>query len=87
MSVTTHLEARDYLVKEFRRSMVGPGKEEITMLVRPDGNNTQPFLKRDVSFPPIICLIEAVVDEYPHVIGILTVVPADKIVDDEGRPL
>lgn len=28
MSVNTHLEARDYLVQEFRRSMVGPGRED-----------------------------------------------------------
>ncbi|MEP6757138.1 MAG: hypothetical protein ABJA67_16660 [Chthonomonadales bacterium] len=65
---------------------IGPGKEEITLTIRPDGNNTQPFMKRDAKLPPIICLVEAVVDDYPSVIGMLTVLPTDKPIE-EDRPL
>jgi hypothetical protein len=62
------------------------GKSEVTLLVRPDGNNTAPFLKRDAKYSTIVCVVEAIVDEYPYAVATPQVLPADRITDDENKP-
>lgn len=41
-----------------------PNQTELTMLVRPDGNDPLPFLKRDPKWTPIHAVVIANVDEY-----------------------
>ena len=65
---------------------VGGDKNEIMITVRPDGNNTQPFLKRDLKLSRIKAIVEAVIDEFKYVVATFEVIPQDNIVDDEGRP-
>jgi hypothetical protein len=62
------------------------GKSEVTLLVRPDGNNTAPFLKRDAKYSTIVCVVEAIVDDYPYAVATQPVLPADRITDDENKP-
>jgi len=56
-------------------------KTEVTLLVRPDGNNTQPFLTRDPKMTPIYATVEAGTDEFQFVYGTILVGKADKIDD------
>ena len=61
----------------------GPTQTELTMIVRPDGNNTQPFLKRDLKWTPIQAVVIANVDEYLFVVATPLVQKADKADEDE----
>lgn len=54
-----------------------PGdREEATLKIRPDGNNTQPFLNRDKKLPLLRAIIEATVDDFEFVVGTVEVQPA-----------
>jgi hypothetical protein len=64
---------------------VAGDKTEVSLLVRPDGNNTNPFLNRDASLPPIVAVVEAVQDDYPTVVAALVVNRAERV-DDDGKP-
>ncbi len=66
---------------------VGGDKNEVTLTIRPDGNNTQPFLKRDLKLTRLKAIVEAIIDEYRYFVTTFEVIPQDNIVDDEGRPL
>lgn len=61
----------------------GPNQTELTMIVRPDGNNTQPFLKRDLKLTPIHAIVIANVDEYEFAIATPLVQKADRADEDE----
>ena len=58
-------------------------KDTVTMLVRPDGNNTQPFLTRDPKLSPIYATVEMGADEYFYSVGSLLVNKADNISDKD----
>ena len=62
-----------------------PDQNEVTMIVRPDGNNTQPFLKRDATWTPIRAVVLASVDEFEFVIGTPVVVKADRADEAEKQ--
>lgn len=53
-------------------------KSEITLNVRPDGQNTAPFIKRDAALGPWTALVEAVADDLPFVVAEVTVTAEDK---------
>ncbi len=60
--------------------------DTITMTVRPDGNDTRPFLTRDPKFTPITAILEASSDEFHFVFADLPIVKSDKISDrDDDR--
>ncbi len=46
---------------------------ELTLNVRPDGNNPQPFLNRDAKWSPILATLEASSDEFRFAFGAITV--------------
>jgi hypothetical protein len=48
-------------------------RDEVTLKVRPDGNNTQPFLNRDPKLTPLRAVIEASADDFDFVVGTLEV--------------
>ena len=54
---------------------------ELTLTVRPDGNNTQPFLTRDMKWTPIVTTLEAASDEFRFSFGTLVVKRVDVISD------
>ncbi len=54
-------------------------KDTVTLLVRPDGNNTLPFLNRDVKLTPIRAVVEMGADEYMFVVDTLLINRADNI--------
>ena len=54
-------------------------KDTVTLLVRPDGNNTQPFLTRNPKFSPIHAVVEMGADEYMFVVDTLLIGIADNI--------
>ena len=54
---------------------VSGDKNEVTLTIRPDGNNTAPFFKRDAALGPWKALIEAVVDDLPFVVAEVDVIP------------
>jgi hypothetical protein len=58
-------------------------KDTVTLLVRPDGNNTQPFLTRDPKLSPIYATVEMGPDEYMFMVGSLLVNRADNINDKD----
>ncbi len=62
---------------------IQPDKDTITMLVRPDGNDTRPFLNRDPKFTPIYATVTMATDEYSFVVGTILVNRADVIDDKE----
>lgn len=62
---------------------VGPDQKEVTMIVRPDGNDRNPFLKRDVTWSPIRAIVIANVEEFEFVIGTPVVVKADRAEEEE----
>jgi hypothetical protein len=59
---------------------------EVTLMVRADGNDTNPYLKRDAKLSPILATIEAQSDEFRFAFGTLPCTKADKISDrDDDR--
>lgn len=65
---------------------IGPDKDEVTLLVRPNGANPQPFLKRDPKWTPIHAVVEASADEFRFVIGSFLVEKADNIEEEDAKP-
>jgi hypothetical protein len=62
------------------------GGDTVTLNVRPDGNNTQPYLTRDAKFTPVVAIIEAQSDEFRFAFGTVPCAKADKISDkDDDR--
>jgi hypothetical protein len=61
----------------------GPDQNEVTMIVRPDGNNRLPFLQRDPKWTSIRAIVTASVEEYEFVIGTPVVVKADNADTEE----
>jgi hypothetical protein len=61
-----------------------PGdRDEVTLLVRPDGDNQQPFIKRDPKMTPIQAVVQIIQDDIPIVVGVM---PVDKpVVVDESK--
>ena len=51
-----------------------PDKEEVSLLIRPDGNDTNPFMKRSKSLPPITAVVQAFSDDFLFVVGTFTVI-------------
>ena len=60
-----------------------PNQSEITLLVRPDGNNTAPFLNRDPKQAQIRAVLEAGADEFYFAFGSAPVQRAQTIDDQE----
>ena len=58
-------------------------KDTVTLLVRPDGNDTRPFLERDAKLSPIYATVLMGADEYNFVVGTLLVNRADNINDKD----
>jgi hypothetical protein len=58
--------------------------DEVTLLVRPDGGNQQPFIKRDPKLTPIQAVVQLIEDDVPYVVGVL---PVDRpaVVDETKR--
>lgn len=54
---------------------------ELTLTVRPDGNDTNPFLKRDPKWTPIVATLEAASDEFRFAFGTIVVKRVDVIRD------
>ncbi len=57
---------------------IQPDKDEIILLIRPDGNNTQPFLTRDPAMTPIRAVVLANSDEFEFVAGTVAVQKDDR---------
>jgi hypothetical protein len=57
---------------------IQPDKNEVTLLVRPDGNNTQPFMTRDPSMTPLRAVVIANADEFEFVAGTVVVQKDDR---------
>ncbi len=57
---------------------IQPDKTEVSLLVRPDGNNTQPFLTRDPKLPPMRAVVITNSDEFEFVAGTTTVQPDER---------
>ena len=43
---------------------MGPDKSEMTLLIRPNGDDTRPFLNRDPKLSPIRCVLLASSDGF-----------------------
>jgi hypothetical protein len=56
---------------------------ELTLTVRPDGNDTNPFLKRDPKWTPIVATLEAAADEFRFAFGTVTVKRVEVISDKD----
>jgi hypothetical protein len=56
---------------------------ELTLTVRPDGNDTNPFLKRDPKWTPIVATLEAASDEFRYAFGTITVKRVEVISDKD----
>lgn len=66
---------------------IQPNRTEVTLTVRPDGNNPAGFLNRDPKLVPYQAVIEAVAEEFPFVITVRPVQKADNIKDEkDDRP-
>lgn len=60
----------------------GPNQTELTLVVRPDGNNPLSFLKRDPKWTPIHAVVIANVDEYEFVFATPLVQKSDTAEED-----
>ncbi len=65
------------------QEQIPANKDTVTLLVRPDGNNTEPFLKRDPKLSPIYATVEMGPDEYMFVVASMLVNRADVITDKD----
>jgi hypothetical protein len=54
---------------------IGPGQQDATLLVRPDGNDPHPFLKRAPTLTPVIAAVLADSDGFPVVAAAFQVQP------------
>lgn len=59
------------------------GGDTVTLTVRPDGNDPNPYLKRDPKWTPLQAYIEAQSDEFRFAFGMIPVSKADRITDDD----
>ena len=57
---------------------IQPDKDEVTLLIRPDGNNTQPFMTRDPKLTPMRAVVIANADEFEFVSGTVAVQKDDR---------
>lgn len=64
----------------------GPNQDEVKLIVRPDGNNPQPFLKRDPAWSPIKAVVLAGADEFDYAIATPLVTKADRA-EEEDKPV
>ena len=65
---------------------IGADRAELTLKIRPDGNNTKPFMERDKKLPPVRAYIEAIADDFRFIVGTLEIRPASvskKDADDD----
>ncbi len=62
---------------------VGPNQTEVTLIVRPDGNNRQPFLQRDVTWTQIHAVVIVTQEEFDFVIATPLVIKADRADEEE----
>jgi len=62
---------------------IGADGAELTLKIRPDGNNTKPFMERDKKLPPVVALIEAIADDFRFIVGTLEIRPAPVSKKDE----
>jgi hypothetical protein len=58
-------------------------KEDLTLTVRPDGNDTAPFLNRDPKWSPFFGVLEAVADDFRFAFGTIEIKRAEVIKDDD----
>jgi hypothetical protein len=58
-----------------------PGTEEVTLFVRPNGQNTTPFLQRDAKLSPINAVLEAESGEMRFAFGTMPVGNASQLDD------
>lgn len=64
---------------------VGPDQKDVTLIVRPDGNNRQPFLKRDPTWTPIHAMVIITQEEFEFVIATPLVIKADRADEEEKQ--
>jgi len=62
---------------------VGPDQKEVTLIVRPDGNNRQPFLQRDATWTGIHAMVIVTQEEFDFVVATPLVVKADHADEEE----
>ncbi len=65
---------------------IGADRAELTLKIRPDGNNTKPFMERDKKLPPTRAYIEAITEDFRFIVGTLDIRPASvskKDADDD----
>lgn len=55
---------------------IGADRNELVLRIRPDGNNTKPFMERDKKLPPVKAYIEAIAEEFRFIVATLDVRPA-----------
>lgn len=58
---------------------VAAGQTEVTLGIRPAGGNQFAFFNRDKSYPPWTAYLLATIDDYPFILGTITIVPPAKI--------
>ncbi len=59
------------------------GGSELTLTDGPDGNDTNPFLKRDPKRTPIVTTLEAASDEFRVAFGTIRVKRVDIVADKD----
>lgn len=57
---------------------IQPDKTEVSLLIRPDGNNTQPFMTRDPALAPMRAVVVTNSDEFEFVAGTVLVQKDDR---------
>ena len=55
----------------------------MTLLIRPNGDDTRPFLNRDSKMTPIRCVLIANSDEFQWAMGMAVVIKSDQ--PDDGK--
>jgi len=58
-------------------------RSEATLIVRPDGNDRRPFLKRDRTLTPITASVELIQRDNPYIVGMLKIDRPSLIDKDE----
>jgi hypothetical protein len=56
---------------------------DVTLTVRPDGNDTNPFLKRDPKWSPILATLEGSSDEFRFAFGTIVIKRVEVISDKD----
>ena len=62
--------------------VAGPGVQEVTLQVRPNGADPMPFLKRDAALSPIMAILEANSDDFRFAFGGVPVQKAPNAEDE-----